>query len=142
VIFPIFPRSYCSFFEFFNLDFLTALHTSDLGGSLAVYKWRDGVSVAISMSVRRLSDCLSPVPAYTLLLAVTWSSSDDNTICYVLPVFIPEICCVEKCTTFWATLYMQSEHGGKVCHPRLRCFCRTSVHISAVRSIHTGWAKS
>jgi len=58
------------------------------------------VSVAISMSVRRLSDCLSPVPAYTLLLAVTRSSSDDNTICYVLPVFIPEICCVEKMYNF------------------------------------------
>jgi len=139
VIFPIFPRSYCSFANFLTLIFLqpyTPVISVDLLLSTS------GVSVAISMSVRRLSDCLSPVPAYTLLLAETRSSSDDNTICYVLPVFIPEICCVEKCTTFWATLYMQSEHGGKVCHPRLRCFCRTSVHISAVRSIHTGWAKS
>ena len=70
VIFPFFPRSYCDFANSFHLDFLTALHTNDLGGSLAVYEWRDCALRLAYLSCVCLVVCLLSQPVVLLGLPI------------------------------------------------------------------------
>ena len=55
---------------FFTLILFTALHTSDLGGSLAVYEWRDCALRLARLSFVCLFVCLLSQPVVLLGLPI------------------------------------------------------------------------